>query len=110
MASLTYLPVSELYFNLLSKYVGKQYLDNTSDDAKSLDAYFATNFSAGYTFRKTTFGTIALQFIVNNLFNKEYIANGWAATDYVEDGSFTDWIGYYPQATRNYLLKVTVAF
>lgn len=110
MASLTYLPVSELYFNLLSKYVGKQYLDNTSDDAKSLDAYFATNFSAGYTFRKTTFGTIALQFMVNNLFNKEYIANGWAATDYVEDGSFTDWIGYYPQATRNYLLKVTVAF
>lgn len=110
MASLTYIPVNNLYFNLLGKYVGKQYLDNTEDDDKSIDAYFVTNFLAGYTFQTNSFGNIALQFMVNNLFNKKYIANGWAATDYVEDGTSSNWIGYYPQATRNFMFKATVSF
>ncbi|MDO5664848.1 MAG: TonB-dependent receptor [Bacteroidia bacterium] len=110
-ASLTYQPTSALSFNLLGKYVGKQYLDNTSDDAKSINGYFVSNFSAGYTFNKTPIGKVALQVFVNNLFNKEYIANGWAATEAFEkDGSSVNWIGYYPQATRNYMARVTISF
>ncbi len=110
MASLTYQPLQALYFNLLGKYVGKQYLDNTSNDATSIDGYFVSNFSAGYTFDKTPVGKIALQVFVNNLFNKEYIANGWAATDAFEDGSTINYIGYYPQATRNYMARLTISF
>lgn len=110
MASLTYQPSAAWYFNLLGKYVGKQYLDNTSDEAKAIDAYFVSNFSAGYTFDKTPVGKIALQFFVNNLFGKKYIANGWAATDTFEDGSAINYIGYYPQATRHYTARITVSF
>lgn len=111
MVSLTYQPISILYFNLLGRYVGKQYLDNTSDDAKSIDGYFVSNFSAGYTFGQTSLGTIALQFFVNNLFNNEYIANGWASTEqFEEDGSIVNWIGYYPQATRNFMARLTISF
>jgi iron complex outermembrane receptor protein len=110
MASFTYQPLKSLYFNLLGKYVGKQYLDNTSNDAKSIDAYFVSNLSAGYTFEKIPIGRIILQVFVNNLFNKEYIANGWAATDIFEDGSVKNYIGYYPQATRNYIARITVSF
>lgn len=111
MASLTCRPLQPLYFNLLGKYVSKQYLDNTSDDTKSIDGYFTSNFSAGYTFKKTPLGTIALLISVNNLFNKEYIANGWASTEaFEEDGGSVNWIGYYPQATRNYMARLTVSF
>ncbi|MDO5523328.1 MAG: TonB-dependent receptor [Bacteroidia bacterium] len=110
MAGLTYQPTQALYFNLLGKYVGKQYLDNTSNDAKSIDAYFVSDFSAGYTFDKTPVGRITLQVFVNNLFNKEYMANGWAATDAFEDGSVVNYIGYYPQATRNFMTRVTISF
>lgn len=110
MASFTYQPLKSLYFNLLGKYVGKQYLDNTSNDAKSIDAYFVSNLSAGYTFEKIPIGRIILQVFVNNLFNKEYIANGWAATDVFEDGNVKNYIGYYPQATRNYIARITVSF
>ncbi len=111
MAALTYQPTSALYFNLVGKYVGKQFLDNTSDDAKSIPSYFVSNFSAGYTFDKTPVGRIALQFFVNNLFGKEYIANGWASTEMFEkDGSSVNWIGYYPQATRNFMARVTISF
>lgn len=107
---ITYQPTAALYVNLLGKYVSKQYMDNTSDDTKSIDAYFVTNLSAGYTFRETTLGTFNLQVFVNNLFNREYVANGWAATDRFEDGSSINYIGYYPQATRNYMARLTLSF
>ena len=107
---ITWQPTSGLYLNLMGKYVGKQYMDNTSDDAKSIDAYFVSNLSAGYTFKKSPVGTFNLQVFVNNLFNKEYVANGWAATDTFTDGSSIHWIGYYPQATRNYMARLTLSF
>lgn len=109
-ASITWQPASNLYFNFMSKYVGKQYMDNTSDDAKSIDAYLVSNLSAGYTISKTPIGEINLQFFINNLFNKEYIANGWAATDTFADGSSVNYIGYYPQATRNFMTRLTLSF
>lgn len=107
---LTWQPVTPFYLNLLGKYVSKQFMDNTSDDAKSIDAYFVTNLSAGYTFQQTRLGEISLQLFVNNLFNREYIANGWAATDTFADGSSLNWIGYYPQATRNIMTRLTISF
>lgn len=110
MASISYQPTKDLSFNLLGKYVGKQYLDNTSNDEKSIPSYFTSNFSAGYTFAKTEIGTISLQLFANNIFNSKYIANGWASTDMFNKEGAYHWIGYYPQATRNYMVKVTVAF
>ena len=110
MGSLTYTPINRLYLNIIGQYVGKQYLDNTGNDEKAIDDYFVTNISAGYTLPKTGFGTIALQVIVNNLFSHKYIANGWASTDQFEDGSSVNWIGYYPQATRNLLVRATISF
>ena len=54
------------------------------------------------TFNKTPIGTFNLQVFVNNIFNKEYIANGWAATDTFADGSSINYIGYYPGNTQLY--------
>lgn len=110
MASISYQPTKDLSFNLLGKYVGKQYLDNTSNDEKSIPSYFTGNLSAGYTFAKTEIGTISLQLFANNIFNSKYIANGWASTEIFNKEGTYNWIGYYPQATRNYMVKVTVAF
>ena len=106
----TWQPTSALYLNLMNKYVSKQFMDNTSDDAKAIDAYFVSNLSAGYTFQKSPVGTFNLQLFVNNLFNREYVANGWAATDTFADGSSINWIGYYPQATRNIMARLTISF
>jgi iron complex outermembrane receptor protein len=106
----TWQPASPFYLNLLGKYVSKQYMDNTTDEAKSIDAYFVSNLSAGYTFPGSRLGVINLQLFVNNLFNREYVANGWAATDTFADGSSINWIGYYPQATRNIMTRLTISF
>ena len=108
MGSLTYTPIKNLSFNLMGKYVGKQYYDNTSNDNHSLDAYFASNLVAGYTFNMQNLGNIDLQFVVNNIFDKEYIANAWVGTDKFSDGSI--YKGLFPQATRNFMGRVTVRF
>lgn len=107
---ITWQPTPALYVNLLGKYVSRQYMDNTSDEAKSIDPYFISNLSGGYTFKKSTIGTFHLQLFVNNLFNRKYVANGWAATDTFADGSSLNWIGYYPQAPRNYMARLTLSF
>jgi iron complex outermembrane receptor protein len=59
----TWQPTQTLYLNLTGKYVSKQYLDNTSDNAKSIDAYFVSNFSAGYTFKPSAVGTSTFIFL-----------------------------------------------
>lgn len=110
MASMTYQPIRPLMFNLMGKYVGKQYLDNTQNEDKSLPSYFTSNLSAGYTFENTQLGTISIQAFVNNLFNSKYSANGWASTEIFEKEGPYNWVGYYPQATRNFMVKLTVAF
>lgn len=106
----TYQPTGALYLNLAGKQVSKQFLDNSGDKVKSIDAYFIVNLSAGYTFTTKSLGTFQLQLFVNNLLNRKYVANGWAATDAFEDGSVVHYIGYYPQATRNYMARLTLTF
>jgi iron complex outermembrane receptor protein len=110
MGSLTYSPVKNLSFNLMGKYVGKQYYDNTSNDEHSLDAYFVSNFVAGYTFNQSRFGSIDLQFMVNNLLDKEYVANAWVGTDRLVNGKEYVYKGLFPQATRNFMGRITVRF
>ena len=110
MGSLTYTPLKNLSFNLMGKYVGKQYYDNTSNDEHSLDAYFVSNFVAGYTFNQSRFGNIDFQFMINNLFNKEYNANAWVSTDKLSDGKTYVYKGLFPQATRNFMGRITVRF
>ena len=104
------MPINNLSFNLMGKYVSKQYYDNTSNDEHSLDAYFVSNFVAGYTFDMTSVGSIDLQLVVNNIFDKEYIANAWISTDKVKGGDDYVYKGLFPQATRNFMGRVTVRF
>jgi len=107
--TLTFSPYKDLDFIFSTKYVGKQYLDNTSDKNFRLDDYFIGNLSAGYTFDVNKIGKIDVQFFVNNIFNKRYAANGWgSSTDQFEDGSRS--IGLYPQATRNIMAKLGFKF
>ncbi|WP_372757591.1 TonB-dependent receptor [Mariniflexile sp.] len=112
--TLSYSPIENLNLGFISKYVGKQYLDNTSSDSKSMDAYFVNNLSASYKFQPTWIKEIAFNLLVNNLFNTEYVSNGYTYSYYYRpQGSTDDAITenfYYPQATINFLAGVTLKF
>jgi iron complex outermembrane receptor protein len=104
---LTWKPVKGLSFSLVSKYTGKQYMDNTGNESRALKGYFVNNFSAGYSFRLKPFREIGINFLVNNLFNVKYESNAWVYQYYFNREHFEE-SGYFPQALVNFLVGLTI--
>ena len=98
----------QLELSLLSKSVGDQYLDNTSNDDRKIDAYFVNDLRIRYGIRDRFFEAIDITFQVNNLFGTRYSANGYTfgyqgGPDYVVRENY-----FYPQALTNYLLTLGI--
>lgn len=111
----TYLPIDNLQLSLLSKYVSEQYLGNSDVENSKLKSYFVNDFNVQYTIETDSFfKSIVLSGLVNNIFDAEYISNGYYYTYDVgnDDGSTTtyDGTGYYPQAGINFLVGATITF
>jgi iron complex outermembrane receptor protein len=104
-------PIKNIHLELNSKYVGKQYIDNTQSSDRMLSSYFVQNLSLLYSLknRLKLFKVITLQFAVNNLFNEKYESNGWVYK-YISEGSKNVIDGYFPQAGINIMFKVGVRF
>ncbi|MEJ8758055.1 TonB-dependent receptor [Pontibacter sp. H259] len=96
---------------ILYKTVGKQYLDNTSSDERKIEAYQVMDLRLRYTIKPTFMKELELALLVNNLLDKEYVANGYTWTElYTGDTTRYDYNYYYPQATRNFLFSVGMKF
>ena len=111
----TYAPIRELQFSLLTKFVGEQYMANIDSDASKLDSYGISDFSVNYTIRpKSIFESIVISGLLNNIFDYEYESNGYFYTfdDDSTPGIVTtiEGAGYYPQAGINFLVGVTLKF
>jgi len=112
-----------LYLKAFHKYVGKQYLDNTMNDKTSLDAYNYTNLGLTYKVSIGSFKNIEFSLKINNAFDKKYITNGWVgriksdgynptSDPYTESegNGIYHYMGLYPQALRNYMLRIKFDF
>ena len=96
---------------LQSSYVGKQYIDNTSDNARSLAAYFVNNLRLGYTLKnRLGVSEIAFSLAVNNMFNEQYSSNGYVWYSCYVDGVRTNDLRYFTQAGTNFIAGVSVKF
>lgn len=93
--------------DLLGKYVGKQYLDNTSSDARSIDAYALGDVRIRYSIKAKPFKELGLNLMLNNIFDKKYESNGYTYS-YRYGGENTTVNYYYPQAGFNWLLGLTM--
>ena len=100
-------PVKNLTIRLTSKYVGRQYLDNTSNKDRSLDPYFINGISVGYFIKIKPFENIGFHLLVNNIFSEKYESNGWVYP-YYQNGSLYEENGYFPQAPVNFLFGITL--
>ena len=114
--AIIYKPSHKINLSFLSKYVGKQYMGNTDQPNSILDSYFINDLSVSYLLKPSKiFESISINLLVNNLLNKEYISNGYY---YTYDDTWSvpgqiktlDGAGYYPQATRNFLLGFVFKF
>jgi iron complex outermembrane recepter protein len=108
-ATLAYKPVKQFTIELQTKWVGKQYLDNSSLQERSLEAFANQDISASYEFAKKISRSFLLTARVNNISNQRYIPNGYSYA-YVYGGETITSNGYYPMATINYLIGITIKF
>lgn len=108
----------------ISKYVGEQFIDNTSSDDRKLDDYLTHTIRITHDMDSKLFETVKWTFQINNLLDLNYTNNAWIYRfisegydprpddPYVNlnsEGSY-DMAGYFPQAKRNFLLGLTLGF
>ncbi len=115
----TYKPEDNLQFSFLSKYVSEQFMSNFSSAITKndvLESYFTSDFNIVYQIEpQKVFESITFTLLVNNIFNTEFVDRGYY---YIYDDTWSnpgntetvDGAGYYPQATRNFLVGVTLKF
>lgn len=91
-----------------AKYVGSQYLDNTSSKNKILPAYYFHNLGFSKSFTSSYWRKLALTFEVKNVFDYRYSSNGYTYS-YI-DGDLITQNFVYPQAGRNWVLGLKAGF
>jgi iron complex outermembrane receptor protein len=106
---LEFSPFENMTLALTNKYVGKQFLDNTSSDVRKIDAFFVSDFRLNYQMKLKKIGQANLTLLVNNLFNEMYAPNGYTY-GWFQGGERTSVNYFYPQAGRNFLLGVSFRF
>ena len=91
-------------------------MSNTEAELSKLESYTVSDLNLIYKLKNTLFfSEIIVSAMVNNLFNIEYVSNGYY---YTYDDNWSDinnittieGTGYYPQAKRNYLLGISMKF
>jgi len=108
-AELRYTPLENLNLSLTSKYVGRQYIDNTSSFERSLNPWYVNNFNVSYRIHNFLWDEIELRFSVINLFDVQYESNAWVYRYYYGGQEFvTD--GYFPQAGRHFMVGIKLRF
>lgn len=105
----SYMPLPNMELTWMSKYVGRQFLDNTSSLNRSIDAFFVNDFRAIYKVFPKGMKELNFSLLVNNVFNELYAPNGYTF-GYGVDGTLIYENYFYPQAGTNFLLGLTMKF
>lgn len=108
-STLGYVPFKNAEISLISKYVGTQFLDNTANAGRQLDAFLVNDLRLAYQFKTTAVKNIGLSLQVNNLFNELYEPNGYTY-GFISGGQLNTYNNYFPQATRNFLFSLNLKF
>lgn len=103
----TFKPFDGAKLQIIGKYVGKQYYDNTSREVYALDPYFLLNMRASYEVTLKNGGYVRFNLAVNNLLNHKYRLNAWVG-DWADD--YTSETTYYYYHSRAFLQQPGINF
>ncbi|MEO5995223.1 MAG: TonB-dependent receptor plug domain-containing protein [Chitinophagaceae bacterium] len=106
-AMLHVVPVKNGEISFISKYVGRQYLDNTGNKLRSLSDFYLQDVRLMYTFKHPVLKETRLIVQVNNLFNRKYEPNGYTYS-YIDGGNVQTENYLFPMAGTNWMLGVEV--
>jgi iron complex outermembrane receptor protein len=108
-SQLTVSPTKWFTVALLTKYVGQQYLDNTQNESRKLNAYFTNDLRFNFVIKPKFMRELNVSFLANNVLNTLYESNGYTY-GYVSKNETVRENFYYPQAGTNFLAQVILKF
>ncbi|MEN0054148.1 MAG: TonB-dependent receptor [Mucilaginibacter sp.] len=124
---ISYSPVKGGEIAFISKYISRQYIDNTMNRNpegftiapenidnpyavnRYLKGYFVSDVRLRYNFNAWSIKNIGLGLQVNNIFSKKYEANGATYPD-IESGHVVNYNYFFPQAPRNFMASLSLSF
>jgi iron complex outermembrane receptor protein len=105
--SINILPIKNVEINMVSKYVGRQFLDNTSQKSRSLNGFFIQDIRLGYLLENKLVKATSFIVQLNNIFNKQYEPNGYTFS-YIYDKKLTTENYYFPMAGFNIMVGINI--
>jgi iron complex outermembrane receptor protein len=102
-------PCDRLGIHLISKYVGRQYFDNTMNSDRKLDPYFVNNLRVDLELPVRQVKNLSFQLLVNNILNSKFESNAYGG-NWFEEGLEKTWAYYFPQAGINFMARIGVSF
>jgi len=106
-AILQFFPFPHYEISLPAKYVSKQYMDNTQNEARSLGDYYVQDLRMIYTLKFPSIRQIDLVFQLNNVFNRRYEPNGYTYSSFYGGNLVTENF-YFPMAGTNFMFAVNI--
>ena len=106
-ATFEFLLSKKLALNLLSKYVSQQYLDNTQNENRKLNAYYLQDMQLHYSLNFSRIKNASIILQASNIFNNLYEPNGYTFS-YLYNQELTTENYYYPMAGRNFLIALNI--
>lgn len=108
-STISFQPVKNGEIAFISRYVSRQYLDNTSTVSRSLDGYFVSDVRLNYHFSFKGVKNVGVGLLINNVFSKKYQSDGATYPD-IEGGKVVDYNYWFPQAPANFLASLSLRF
>lgn len=106
--SIHFIPSKNIELNLICKFVGKQFLDNTQSNLKKLNSFFNQDVRLTYTINNKLFKKCTVLAQVNNIFNKLYEPNGYTY-NYISGGNLIIENSYFPMSGINFYAGINIA-
>ncbi len=106
---LTLKPVKGMEISFINKYVGRQFLDNTSNVKRSISPYNVVDVRVNYTIKTRLIPEISFMLGVYNVLNTKYETNGYTFS-YYTDATLYTYNYLAPSAPVNFLGGVSLKF
>lgn len=102
-------PLKNMEITFINKYVGRQFLDNTSNIKRSINPYNVVDLRFNYTINTKLIPEISFMFSIYNLLNTNYETNGYTFS-YYTDAVLNTYNYKAPAAPLNYLGGISLKF
>ncbi len=102
-------PMKGLFLDVVAKYVGHQFMDNTQNRGRSLNPFAVADFRARYELSVWKFRKLGFFMNFYNVGNVRYAPNGYTFS-YIWGGEMLTENFYYPQARFHWAGGVQISF